>query len=239
MSSSDSASNRALPPIQNAQLKLTALTHRSYSHEHPGQPHYERLEFLGDAVLGFIVGQLLYRRYPDFSEAELTRLRSQLVDQTRLANLAKEMGIGEKMRLGKGMEHNGGRGNASLLSDILEALIGAFLLDSGIETVTEFVESLFNSLLDAEDQQQLATAAKSLRPTPTIDPKSRLQQWALGETQQLPEYVLLEETGPDHAKEFVFLVKIAGISYGQGRGNSKQTATKQAAIATLQSLGLA
>ncbi|MFM1843074.1 MAG: Ribonuclease [Cyanobacteriota bacterium] len=238
MSFLDSASKRTLPPIQNAQLKLTALTHRSYSHEHPGHPHYERLEFLGDAVLGFIVGQLLYHRYPDFSEAELTRRRSQLVDQTRLASLAKEMDIGGKMRIGKGMEHNGGRENVSLLSDILEALIGASLLDSGIETLTEFVESLFNPLLDAEDQQQLATSAKSPRPTPTIDPKSRLQQWALAKTHQLPEYVLLTESGLAHAKEFVFVVKIAGKSYGQGQGNSKQAATKQAAIATLESLGI-
>jgi len=237
MSSSDPIAEWALPPIQNSQLQLTALTHRSYSHEHPGSPHYERLEFLGDAVLGFLVGKLLYHRYPHFSEAELTRLRSQLVDQTRLASLAKDMGISEKMRVGKGMEHNGGRQNASLLSDMFEALIGASLLDAGIETLTEFVEALFESILQVEDQPPLSPA-KTSRPSPTIDPKSSLQQWALAQTHQLPEYVLLAETGPDHAKEFVFLVKIAGQSYGQGRGNSKQAATKQAAIATLQSLGL-
>jgi ribonuclease-3 len=237
MSSLDPLPKPALPPIQNAQLQNMALTHRSYSHEHPGSPHYERLEFLGDAVLGFLVGKLLYHRYPDFSEAELTRLRSQLVDQTRLANLAQSMGIGEKMRLGKGMNGNGGRENASLLSDMFEALIGASLLDSGIEVLTEFVESLFVSVLEAENHQPLSSS-QTPRLTPAIDPKSRLQQWSLAQTRQLPEYILLEETGRDHAKEFVFIVNIAGKSYGQGRGNSKQAATKQAAIATLQSLGL-
>ena len=184
-----------------------------------------------------MVGKLLYHRYPDFSEAELTRLRSQLVDQTRLASLAKAMGLGEKMRLGKGMNGNGGRENPSLLSDMFEALIGASLLDSGIDTLTEFVESLFSSILEAEDHQQLSSP-QTLRSTPAIDPKSRLQQWALAQTHQLPEYILLEANGADHDKEFVFIVHIAGKSYGQGRGNSKQAATKQAAIATLQSLGL-
>lgn len=237
MSSPAPSPKRALPPIEDAQLQLTALTHRSYSHEHPGSAHYERLEFLGDAVLGFLVGKLLYHRYPDFSEAELTRLRSQLVDQTRLASVAKEMGLGEKMLLGKGMEHNGGRENASLLSDMFEALIGASLLDGGIDRLTDFVEALFISILQVEEQE-LPSPTSPSRPSPTIDPKSRLQQWALAQTHQLPEYVLLGETGPDHIKEFIFLVKIAGQAYGQGRGNSKQAATKQAAIATLESLGL-
>ena len=98
MPSSEPLPKLPLPPIQDAKLQVMALTHRSYSNENPGHPNYERLEFLGDAVLGFLVGKLLYHRYPDFSEAELTRLRSQLVDQTRLASLAKAMGLGEKMR---------------------------------------------------------------------------------------------------------------------------------------------
>ncbi|MGA1622650.1 MAG: ribonuclease III [Synechocystis sp.] len=225
------------PPIQDPQLRRTALTHRSYSYEHPGHAHYERLEFLGDAVLGFIVGYLLYRRYPDFSEAELTRRRSQLVDQTCLAHLAKKMGIGEAMVLGKSLEQGGGRENDSVLSDMLEALIGASLLDSGIEPLTEFIESLFTPLLEAEEHPPLGTKTPR-RLTPALDPKSHLQQWALAETQQLPEYILLSESGPDHAKEFVFRVNIAGKPYGQGQGNSKQAATKQAAIAALQYLGL-
>jgi len=124
------------PQFKKPSLLRLALTHRSYCNEHPEeQEDNERLEFLGDALLGFLVGELLYRRYPDLSEGQLTLVRSELVREKQLVKFAIALGIGDKIRLGKGTIQDGGRQNPSLLSDAFEAIVGAYFLDSGIEEV--------------------------------------------------------------------------------------------------------
>jgi ribonuclease-3 len=139
-----------LPKFKNESLLIRALTHRSYVNEHPeAGEHNERLEFLGDALLGYLVGEVLYKRYEDFSEAQLTRLRSGLVDQNQLAKFAEQLGIGKLMRLGKGAEQDKGRQNPSLLCDTFEAIIGAYYLDSTITPVRAFVKKLFIPVADS------------------------------------------------------------------------------------------
>lgn len=222
-----------MPSLSNQELWQRALTHRSYANEHPPMLHNERLEFLGDALLGFVAGEFLYQHYPTFRESKLTQLRAQLVNQSQLAGLALELGIDHLMRLGKGAENNGERQNPALLSNTLEAIIGAYYLDAGIEASRQFIHSLLQSAL-----ARAATADKPLSPKGLVDIKNRLQQWALQHHGQLPEYVLLEASGPSHAREFTFVVKVQNQIYGQGQGLSKQTATKAAATAALKRLGL-
>jgi ribonuclease-3 len=223
-----------LPTFKNEQLWLCALTHRSYVNEHPEiKEHNERLEFLGDSVLGFIVSEFLYQRYPEMSEAQLTRLRSQLVDETQLSKLASKLGIGELMRLGKGAIKDGSRHNPALLADTLEAIIGAYFLDVGIEATRQFIYSLFSSV--AEDILVDKVAGNT---TKLVDIKNRFQEWCLAEFSQNPEYFLIDESGPDHAKEFTYGVRINDRIYGVGKGRRKQDATKAAAAAALKIVGL-
>lgn len=222
-----------LPTFTHKYLWLQALTHRSYANENPGTQHNERLEFLGDSILGFLVAEFLYEKYPRFREAELTRLRSQLINEAQLAEFARTLGLGEMLCLGKGADRNGERDNPALLSNTLEAIIGAYFLDSGLEAVRSFVQSLLVSTLTkprSPDSQPLRTAL--------IDVKNQLQQWSLSQCGELPQYVLIAATGPDHAKEFTFEVSIQGKTYGQGKGHSKQEATKAAALETLKQLGI-
>ncbi len=229
-----------LPSFKDKDLLLCALTHRSYINENQeATQDNERLEFLGDAILGFVVGELLYQRYPDLSEAQLTRLRSKLVDETQLGKLAKALKVGELMRLGKGAIKDKGRENPALLSDTLEAIIGAYYLDSGLEEVRKFLRSLFQSILNELVIFEPFSANQSVTVSPSIvDVKNRLQQWSLSTHQQVPEYFLIEEFGLDHAKEFIFGVRINGQIYGKGTGRRKQDATKAAAENALLKLGL-
>ncbi len=227
-----------LPIIKDKTLRFSALTHRSYVNENPGAGEdNERLEFLGDAVLGFLVGELLYRysneRYPKMSEAELTRLRSKLVDEKQLAQFAIQLGIGDVIRLGKGAIKEGGRQNPSLLSDTFEAYIGAYFLESGIEAVRKFVKPLFTSVADSIVFPQSNAEFKNL-----VDPKGRFQQWALAKFVQNPKYFIINESGPDHAKEFIAEVRVNGIVYGVGKGRRKQNAEKYAAEVALKKVGL-
>lgn len=223
-----------LPPISDRLLLQQALTHRSYVNEHPEErKDNERLEFLGDAVLGFLVGELLYKKYPEMSEAQLTRLRSKLVDETQLTIFAKELELGKIMRLGKGAEKDGARESPSLLSDTFEAVIGAYFLESGIEAVRQYVQVLFTSVAERILVSQSTVEAKNL-----IDPKNRFQQWALAKEGENPKYVIVEESGPDHAKEFTAQVCVKGLVYGVGKGRRKQEAQKQAAESALKYLGL-
>ena len=222
-----------LPTFKQKNLWLHALTHRSYANENPGNEHNERLEFLGDAILQFVVGDFLYQRYPHFAEAELTRLRSQLVDEVQLAKFAQVLKIGDFIRLGNGAKRSGEQQNPSLLSDTLEAIIGAYFLDAGLEPVRDFIHGLLLSVV--EDFQTTSNAAFKNN---LVDVKNQLQQWALKEfgPDGLPEYFLIEETGPDHAREFTFGVRIQGQVYGRGKGVRKQEATKAAAIAALEKI---
>lgn len=223
-----------LPPFQNALLLTQALTHRSYVNEHPGDgKDNERLEFLGDAVLGFIVGELLYHyNSEELSEAKMTRLRAALVDEQQLGKFAAQLGMGEIMRLGKGAIRDGGYQNPALLSDTFEAYIGAYYLDAGIEKVREFITPLFKKVADqiigihAEEAESL------------IDSKNRFQQWALAEFGENPKYVIIDQFGPDHAKEFIAEVRVRDQVYGSGKGRRKQDAQKKAAEAALKKVGI-
>ncbi|NER38102.1 MAG: ribonuclease III [Oscillatoria sp. SIO1A7] len=222
-----------LPRISDRELKLRALTHRSYINENPQEGEdNERLEFLGDAVLGFLVGELLYSRYPQMSEAQLTRLRSALVDEKQLASFARQLDLGEQMRLGKGAIKDGGRENPSLLCDTFEALIGAYLLDSNIESVRAYVKRLFEPEADT-----MVNRTKE-KPKNLVDPKNRFQQWALKMFLENPEYAIVGESGPEHSKEFTAEVRVKGKAYGTGKGGRKQDAQKHAAEDALKKLGL-
>lgn len=222
------------PKFKNQDLLRQALTHRSYANEHPEiGSNNERLEFLGDAVLGHLVGKMLYDRYQEMSEAELTRLRSALVNCEQLAQLAISLGIHEKMLLGKGADKDGGRQNPSLLSDTFEAVIGAYYLDSNITSLRSFIDKLFKPIADQMVFPQGAGEIQVL-----VDSKNRFQQWALAHHGENPEYIITDESGPPHAKEFTAEVHVKGTKYGVGYGNRKQDAEKQAAEIALEKLGL-
>lgn len=219
-----------LPDFRNPLLFQQAMTHRSYLNENPSvKDHNERLEFLGDAVLNFLSGEFLYRQYPDQPEGMLTPLRSALVDEKQLAKFAEMLQLGIHLRLGKGAIKEGGRQNANLLSSALEALVGAYFLDcdSEIIPVRRFVEPLFASVID-----RLAVSA------PQINYKSRFQEWALAQLGQNPQYLMIGQSGPDHAKQFAAEVRVANQTFGQGWGRRKQDAEKAAARAALEKLGL-
>lgn len=225
-----------LPVFKKQNLFKQALTHRSYVNEHPREgDNNERLEFLGDAILGFLIGELLYKRYPKMNEAKLTRLRSLLVDEKQLANFARKIKLGDRLRLGKGAEKDGGRNKDSLLSDTFEALIGAYFLDSGIEAVKKYIEPLFLEMSD-----RLASPQSTIQDKTLIDSKNRFQQWALQEFSENPEYFLIKESGPDHAKQFTVGVRIQGKKrvFGVGKGNRKREAEKYAAEDALRQLGI-
>lgn len=222
-----------LPTFQNTELFNQALTHRSYANENPNEKNNERLEFLGDAVLGFLVGKLLYDRYPDMSEAQLTRLRSALVNEKQLAELALELDIGKSIRLGRGAQRDGGRENPALLSDTLEAIIGAYFLEAGINDISVYIQEWFGPLADKMVQPQGDCTQTSL-----VDAKNRFQQWALEKYQKNPQYEIIKESGLDHAKEFTSQVLVNGEVYGTGMGHRKQIAEKRAAEDALLKLGL-
>jgi ribonuclease-3 len=229
-----------LPEIKNRQLLDQALTHRSYFNEHPEAiEHNERLEFLGDAILGFLVGELIYQTYPDFNESQLTRLRSQLVNETQFSKLGKALGLGNLMYLGKGAEKDRGRENLSLLNDTFEAIIGAYYLDSGIDAVRTYIIPIFQEL--ATELLSNRSNNDSLRDRQIdklTDSKNRFQEWALANHGENPHYAIIKETGLDHAKEFTSQVSVKSIVYGLGKGSRKQEAEKKAAEFALKHLKL-
>jgi ribonuclease-3 len=220
-------------PFQNALLLYRALTHRSYVFENPTQTEgdNEQLEFLGDSVLEFLAGDYLYEQYPGRSEGELTKRRSNLVDNLQLAKFATKLNLGRWIRLGRGEEAQGGRTRSSLLSNTFEAVIGAYYRDSGVEAVRELVKPLFNSVIENPVFQDAT-------PETLGDAKGRFQHWAQTNHQQIPDYPVTNESGADHAKVFTVEVRVNGIVYGQGTGKSKKEADKQAAANALRKLGL-
>lgn len=201
-----------------------ALTHRSFAFEEGDGSNYERLEFLGDSVLGLVAAQWLYQRFPEYPEGELAKLKSRLVSEPILAPFSRQIGLGERMQLGVGEERSGGRDKASLLADVLEAVIGALFLDGGLraarKVVVEFLE-------DAMENEARA------RP---FDAKSALQELAQGRGWELPEYRHVEESGPDHRKTFTVECWVRGRLAGRGRGRSKKLAEQEAASISLESL---
>jgi ribonuclease-3 len=205
-----------------------ALTHRSYINEHPeALEDNERLEFLGDAVLDFLVGAWLYNRFPEMAEGSLTRLRAALVGNEQLGEFARQIDLGLVMRLGRGEDEGGGRNRGPLLGSTFEALIGALYLDKGIPAVRQFIAPLLES---ACEQILLGTKGQ--------DPKSILQEWAQAQGLGTPYYQTKSANGPDHDKVFEVEVVIQGKVYGHGVGHSKQTAAKAAAQSVIVSLGI-
>jgi ribonuclease-3 len=215
-------------PFRNSLLVSRSLTHRSYLNEHTDAlEDNERLEFLGDAVMDFIVGAWLYNRYPEMAEGDLTRMRSALVHTERFAEFARELNLGSAMRLGRGESQGGGRDRDALLCDTFEALIGALFLDCGIDAVKTFTAPL------------LETASEDiLLHHKNEDPKSLFQEWAQSQGYQAPIYVTRNASGPDHSKIFEVDVVVNGDIYGSGIGHSKQTAAKAAATKALDQIGM-
>lgn len=205
-------------------LLSRALTHRSYLNENPGQAleDNERLEFLGDAVLDFVVGAYLYHRFPEMAEGELTSLRAALVRGKTLAQFAQKLEIGRFLRLGYGEAESGGRKRTPILCAAFEAIIGAIYLDQGLDKVKELVESLIAPAL-------VKIMDKSLHK----DAKSEFQVWTQARYNITPHYRVVSTTGPDHAKTFTVQVFVDDQVWGQGSGRSKQTAAQAAASMAL------
>jgi ribonuclease-3 len=216
-------------PFTNLQLLSRALTHRSYINEHPeALEDNERLEFLGDAILDFIVGAWLYNRFPEMSEGDLTRLRSALVRTEQLAEFAQNMDLGHAIRLGRGERNSGGQERPAILCGTFEALVGALYLQGGIPAVEAFI---FPLLEEARE--------RVMQRLEMYDSKSHFQEWAQSEGLGTPYYVTVSESGPDHAKEFLVEVRVNRKMYGSGRGTSKQVAEMNAALDALKQLGFA
>lgn len=209
-------------------LLSRALTHRSFLNEHTeALEDNERLEYLGDAVLDFIVGVWLYHHYPEMAEGDLTRMRSALVHTEQLAVFARKIELGDAMRLGRGEVQAGGRNRSALLCDTFEAVVGALYLDSGVDAVNDFMHPLLQ-----EAAEDILVNHKN------EDPKSLLQEWAQSQGFQAPQYITRSAHGPDHSKIFELEVVIAGNVHGIGSGPSKSAAAKAAARMALQKLGL-
>ncbi|MHA3684994.1 ribonuclease III [Leucobacter sp. HY1908] len=206
------------------ELLQLAFTHRSWAYEHDGAPHNERLEFLGDSVLGLAVTDMLYRTYPALTEGDLAKRRAALVSSVALAEVARGLGLGAFLRLGKGEEGTGGREKASILADAVEAVIGAVYLSTTPQVAAQFVLDLIAPLL-----------ADPARFTEALDPKTSLQAIAASLGLPHPPY-LTAGTGPDHAKRYTSTVTLDGVT-GFGRGTSKKVAELAAARDAVRQLG--
>lgn len=205
-------------PVLDPGLLERALTHRSYAYENGGLPTNERLEFLGDSVLGVVVTETLYVTHPDLSEGRLAKLRAAVVNARALAEVGRGIGLGSHVKLGRGEESTGGRNKASILSDTVEAVIGAVhLSDGGFEASAQVVHRLFDPLIEA------ASALGA-----GLDWKTSLQELAAEHSLGVPDYVI-EDDGPDHMKTFAAQVRVGERLYGNGVGNSKKEAEQAAA----------
>jgi ribonuclease-3 len=196
-----------------------ALTHRSYAYENGGLPTNERLEFLGDSVLGLVVTDALFRGYPDLPEGQLAKLRAAVVNMRALAAVARGLKLGSYLRLGRGEEGTGGRDKSSILADTLEAVIGAVYIERGLPEASALVHRLFDPVI-----------RRSARLGAGLDWKTSLQELTASGVLGVPEYNV-EESGPDHQKSFRATVRVGGRVYGAGEGRSKKEAEQQAAEA--------
>lgn len=211
--------------FKNLLLLEISLTHRSFANERGLDENYERLEFLGDTVVGLITAEWLYRQHPDLAEGDLSKLKGYVVSEPVLASYAERLGLGEILRLGVGEERSGGRSKRSLLADALEAVLGAVFLDGGFEAARR----VFLPLL-AE-----ATGAPA---SDLHDAKTELQELVQGEGWALPEYRHISEEGPDHQKRFHVECWVAGKQAGAGEGGTKKEAEQRAARAAVAALEL-
>ncbi|HEY8589142.1 MAG TPA: ribonuclease III [Naasia sp.] len=208
---------RLAVPVEPALLDL-ALTHRSYAYEHGGIPNNERLEFLGDAILGKAVTVKLFTENPHLDEGDLAKRRASLVSSVALAVIARSLGLGEFLLLGKGEERTGGREKSSILADTVEAIIGAVYLSAGDDVATEFVLRLVQPLLDDPDRFGAA-----------MDPKTSLQEVAARRGAGLPVYTVAS-AGPDHSRVFTATVAVGDLVVATGEGTSKKQAEMAAAL---------
>ena len=204
-------------PVLDAELLERSLTHRSYAYEHGGLPTNERLEFLGDSVLGVVVTETLYLTHPDLSEGHLAKLRAAVVNARALADVGRDIGLGEHVKLGRGEEATGGRAKASILSDTVEAVIGAVHLSGGFDASAPLVHMLFDPLIEAASEMGAG-----------LDWKTSLQELSAERGLGVPEYVIQDE-GPDHMKTFTAQVRVGEQRYGNGVGRSKKEAEQAAA----------
>ena len=210
--------------FRNRELLVTALTHSSYANERHGEAQsYERQEFLGDSILGLVTAEFLFTHEPPLPEGRMTRMRAELVCEASLHKTALELGLGSYMRLGRGEEHTGGRERPSILADMVEAIIAAIYLDSGMDEARRFI--LARVLRDAAFDDSHRSA----------DYKTRLQELVQRKSNQVIAYDLVEETGPDHDKTFTFEVLINGAVSGRGSGKTKKEAEQMAAARALES----
>jgi ribonuclease-3 len=211
--------------FNNLSLLRQAFVHRSYVSENPqfALESNERLEFLGDAFLGFVIAEGLYQQFGELSEGEMTKLRAALVCQDNLADLAASLGLGDYLYLGEGEEKSGGRSRPRNLACVFEAIIGAVLTDQGVEATRNLILRLFDDGLRQAIKEGIAT-----------DCKSRLQELVQARKQERPTYRLVGEEGPDHDRKFWVEVVINGKVLGRGYGKSKQLAEKDAARKALE-----
>lgn len=204
--------------FKNQELFDLALTHRSWVNEHKkNRGSNERLEFLGDAILEFVVSKEIYKEFPDKEEGYLTALRANLVNTTALSIVAQNLNLGPMIHLSKGEQDSGGRTNPSLLADTVEAIIGALFLDQGVTASEDFIKKyIMNDLIQRAN-------------LPLKDAKSTLQEYVQGKNLPTPKYRVISEVGPDHQKRFEIVVEISGKPFGSGVGRSKATAQQAAA----------
>jgi ribonuclease-3 len=204
-------------------LLENALTHSSYLHEHVDEAarDFERLEFLGDAVVDLVVGEELFRRFPDATEGELTALRAALVSSAALAEVGRRLGLPERARLGRGEEDTGGRGRAGLAASLYESVVGAIYLESGLGEASALV------------QRTMGDAIAATVAAPRKSPKTLLQEWAQAAHHPLPIYRTLDVSGPEHRRDFVVQVEVAG-NVAQGSGPSKRVAEEAAAAKLME-----
>jgi ribonuclease-3 len=218
---------RLAHPFSDGALILEALTHASFANETgAGMPHNERLEFLGDAVLGMVVGHWLFVTHPDRPEGELTQMRSRLVKSTTLAAVARELDLGSAMLIGVGEERTGGRGRRSLLADAMEAVLGAIYLDAGYDATERVIRLLLDDRM------------AELEDGVTRDMKSKLQEWAQSSLRMTPVYRITGTTGPPHDTHFEAEVRVGSEIAARGAGSTKQGAEKAAAREALENLGV-
>jgi len=214
--------------FNDSQLLIKAVTHKSFANE--AAPcddigHNERLEFLGDAVLGLVISKKLMDSHPDVSEGELSRMRAALVNELQLSQAARELSLGQLLRLGRGEEHSGGREKTSILADLFEAILGAIYLDGGLDEARKFV---FQSIADQIETVEVGSSG--------FDPKSRLQENFQQQGEKPPTYEVVSTDGLEHCRSFTVSVSIDGSELGRGVGRSKKEAEQAAAQAAIDKL---
>ena len=218
--------NRIGYKFKDRELLVTALTHSSYANEKHGEQceSYERLEFLGDSILGQVSADYLYHQQPPLPEGRMTRLRAELVCEGSLHKVALELGLGEYMRLGKGEERTGGRDRPSIMADMVEAIIAAMYLDSGLKEARRFIMDMILSSAEIGESHQYA------------DYKTELQELVQRKNNQRISYEMTGQSGPDHDKVFTFQVAVNGVCAGEGSGKTKKEAEQMAACRALEAL---